>query len=148
MKRSEVREMIKTAVDALVPVLEFGSGRVSEWNYQPDKTLPQVWQEIAPINGANPNTGAPIDDFSIILHIAKLDKIDSSAKQYEDIIDECDYVAQKLMYQINQVVDGYKLVTVSNRSRTPFVKKWASNLTGVTLTFKINSPDRTDVCTP
>lgn len=146
MKRSEVREFLKAGVDAITPVLEFGSGVISDFNIKPDKTLPQVWQELTPVSGTNPNSGSPLDDWEVRLWIMRLDKIDSAPDQYEPLIDQCDYVAQQLMDQYNRLVSGYKLVTLTRRIRTPQLKKFAACLTGVLLTFTINSPDKTDLC--
>lgn len=147
MTRTEVRAFLKAGVDALDPVLEFGSGLITDFNAKPDKTLPQVWQELRPVEGTNPPTQAPIDEWDIRLHIAVGHmQQDVSTAEYEDIIDTCDLVAQKLMYQYNAIVSGYKLVSLKDRTRTPFAKKHAHVMSGVLLAFTINAPDKTDIC--
>lgn len=147
MTRTEVRAFLKAGVDALTPVLEFGSGLITDFNAKPDKTLPQVWQELGDVDGSNPPTQAPIDDWNIRLHIAiGHNQLDVSPADYEDYIDICDLVAQKLMHQYNAIVSGYKLVSLTNRSRTPFAKKHAHVMSGVILAFRINAPDKTDIC--
>lgn len=146
MTRAEVRAFLKAGVDALTPVLEFGSGLITDFNIIPDKTLPQVWQETAPVGGTNPPNAVPLDDFEIRLHIAVMTSMDAAPEQYEPLIDECDLVAQKLMGQYNAIISGYKLVTISRRVRTPFVKKFAHCMVGVLLTFTLNAPDKTNVC--
>lgn len=147
MTRKEIREFLKAGVDALNPVLEFGSGLISDFNAKNDKTLPQVWQELQPSRGENDVRQAPLDEWSVRLHIAIAhNQLDVSADNYEDFIDTCDLVAQKLMHQYNSIVSGYKLVTLTDRTRTPFAKKHAHVMSGVILAFTINSPDKTDVC--
>lgn len=147
MTRTEVRAFLKAGVDALDPVLEFGSGLISDFNAKPDKTHPQVWQELRPVDGTNPPTQAPVDDWDIRLHIAiGHNQQDVSPAEYEDFIDTCDLVAQKLMHQYNSIVAGYKLVSLVNRSRTPFAKKHAHVMSGVILAFRINVPDKTYLC--
>lgn len=147
MTRAEVREFLRTGVDALTPVLEFGSGLLTDFNAQPDKTHPQVWQELRPVEGINPNNQAPVDEWNIRLHIAKAhNQQDVLPKDYEPFIDECDLVAQKLIHQYNKIVAGYKLVTITNRRREPFTKKFVHVMSGVILTFTLNAPDKTNVC--
>lgn len=147
MTRKEIRTFLKAGVDALDPVLEFGSGLITDFNAKPDKTLPQVWQELQPVKGDNDVRQAPIDDWSVRLHIAiGHNQQDVSADNYEDFIDTCDLVAQRLMKQYNSIVSGYKLVTLTDRTRTPFAKKYAHVMSGVVLQFTINSPDKTDLC--
>jgi hypothetical protein len=87
-----------------------------------------------------------MDTWSINLHIAKADKQDSGAEEYEAIIDECDVIAQKLIHKYNNEVSGYNLVTIDGYSRIPFIKAHSEILTGVLLSFTINSPDTMAVC--
>lgn len=146
MKRSEVREFLKAGVDAIDPVLEFGSGIISDFNIKPDKTFPQVWFELSEIGGTNPVASTPQDEFEVKLWIMRLDQSGSAPLQYEPLIDQCDYVAQQLMDQYNRLISGYKLVTLTRRKRTPMLKKFAACMTGVLLTFIINAPDKTNLC--
>lgn len=149
MTRKEVRDFVKAGVDALTPVLEFGCGLVTDFNIIPDKTLPQVWQELRPVEGENPTSQAPLDEWDIRLHIAMLDKMDSKPDQYNPIIDSCDEVAQKLIAQYNFILmtdTTYRKVTFKGRSREPFVKKYAHCMSGVLLRFTIVAPDQTEVC--
>ena len=147
MTRTEVRAFLKAGVDALDPVLEFGSGLITDFNAKPDKTHPQVWQELRPVEGTNPPRQAPVDDWEIRLHIAiGHNQLDVPESIYEDVIDTCDLVAQKLMLQYNSIVSGYKLVSLTDRKRTPFAKKHAHVMSGVILEFTINAPDKTDIC--
>ena len=67
--------------------------------------------------------------------------------QYEQIIDESDYIAQKLIYQYRNVTTGYKKLTISEVTRTPFVKRLSPDcITGVILAFTIVATDTTNVC--
>ena len=149
MTRAEVRAFVKAGVDALTPVLEFGCGLISDFNIKPDKTLPQVWQELRAVEGENPSNQAPVDDWDIRLHIAQLDKTDSTSDQYNQIVDACDLVAQQLLAQYNVILSSdraYRKVTLSDRVREPFVKKHAHVMSGVILRFNIHAPDTTEVC--
>ncbi len=86
----------------------------------------------------------PIDAWQIRLHIARLDAMDSLPDQYEAIIDECDSIAQTLQFKYNQIVSGSNLITMSDISRVPYVKKYEDCVTGVLLSFSLNGPDKTD----
>jgi hypothetical protein len=86
-----------------------------------------------------------------------LDKSDSRQEDYEPIIDACDQIARKLIWQYNQILYGstgvstanqtaYKLISLDGVSREPFIKQHADCLTGVILSFTLIIPDTTDVC--
>jgi hypothetical protein len=146
MKRSEVKTFIEAGINALGLNIGFGSGRISEFNKARNNTYPTAWLETLETVPEITPQGLPIDNWQVNLHILKKDAQDSSADQYEAIIDECDEIAQKLMNKYNNEVSGYKLVTIQGYSRTPFIKDHADVLTGVLLSFTINAPDTTDVC--
>ncbi len=148
MKRSEVRAFLKAGVDALVPVPEFGSGRESEFAAKLNKKYPVIWQTVKPVDvEITDEASAPLDRWEVELIIAKLDAMDSSADQYEEIIDECDLIAQKLVYKYRNIVSGYKLTTMDDIGREPFIKKKSPDVnTGVMLTFTLVSQDKTNVC--
>ena len=146
MNRKQVRTFTRTAVNAMTPAVEFGSGEISDFNSLRSHKYPSVWMALSSVSGSNSKAAAPVDDWDIELIIAQKDALDSDPEQYEDIIDHCDEIAQKLMYNYNKIVSGYKLVTLSNRKREPFVKKYADCLTGVKLMFTMNIPDQTNVC--
>lgn len=147
MKRSEVREFIRKGVEALSPQVQFGDGRLSEFNSKLNKELPFIWMESLSVSTAlTEGVTLPYDSWSIVLHIAKQDKLDSLASQYEAIIDECDLLAQELITQYNFIVAGYKTTTMEDISREPFIKNFTGPLTGVILSFTLTSPDTTDTC--
>lgn len=146
MTRQEVREFIEAGVNAITPVHAFGCGLVTDFNWLADKTLPQTWLELSEVTGENPVRQAPLDTWDISLYVVKQDAQDSLPVAYNSIVEDCDLVAQKLAAQYNFIVSGYKLVTITNRKRTPIVKKFAHIMTGVILTFRLNAPDTTAVC--
>ena len=146
MNRRELRTFIKTGANLMEPSIEFGSGLVDDFNSFRSHAYPSVWMNIKSVTGSNPVASAPVDDWEIELIIAQKDALDSNPEDYEEIIDNCDEIAQKLMYNYNKIVSGYKLVTLSNRTREPFVKKYADCITGVTLSFTMNVPDQTNLC--
>jgi len=147
MTRTEVREFIEAGVNALTPAVEFGSGLLTDFNSIRSHQYPSVWQAVKPVTPVIPfNSGAPTDRWDIELTIAQKDAMDSAPEQYEHIIDDCDLIAQKLVYKYRNIVSGYKLVTMESFKREPFVKKHADCLSGVTLTFTLVAPDTTNVC--
>ena len=145
MKRSEVRQFLEDGVNALTPAPVFGSGLITEFNSIRSHEYPVVWQTIAPVNSEVQNQ-APMDNWEILLTIAQKDRMDSVSTEYEQIIDQCDEIAQKLTYQYRNVTSGYKLINLEDLKREPFVKKHADCLTGVEFTFTIKAVDRTNVC--
>jgi hypothetical protein len=146
MKRNEVRDLIKAAVQAVKSSYRFNSGRPSEFNSNRSNEYPYLWLESLSRGTELSENQMPSDDWNCIIHIAKLDKTDSVSEEYEAIVDECDLIAKKVTYQINQVVSGYKLLTLSGINSDPFIKKHADCTTGVILSFTLTSPDKTDVC--
>lgn len=148
MKREEIRAFLKSGVDALDPVPEFGSGRITEFNSEQSNNpdFPKVWQVIKPVTSEALQSQAPVDSWQIELAIAKQDTQDSKSIQYENIVDECDLIAQRLAYKYRAVVQDFDKVSISSFVRTPFVKKHAGCLTGVTLTFTIRDSNQTNVC--
>lgn len=145
MKRSEVRAFIRSGVNALSQATEFGSGLITDFNSIREHQYPTVWQRVAPVK-PEMTTSAPVDSWSIVLTIGKKDLLESAPETYEEIIDECDEIAQKLTYKYRNIVSGYKLVTLEDFTRTPFVKKHADCITGVELTFTLVATDTTNVC--
>jgi hypothetical protein len=145
MKRSEVRAFIKKGVNAITPVLTFSEGLITDFNADVNRGLPTV-HHILESNDTDLTESVPSDNWKIRLIIANLDKQDSAAEVYEDIVDHCDEVAQKLIYKYRNIIEGYKLVTMDGINRKKFVKKHAVCLTGIELTFNLHAPDKTNVC--
>lgn len=147
MKRSEVRTFIESGVTALTPALPFGSGRISEFNSERvNETYPATWLESLSVTPELLENGTPYNQWSINLHIAKKDKIDSTAAEYEAIVDEADYIAQQLIHLYNTTVNGYSKSWITDIGREPFIKKHAVCLTGVVLSFTLNDVDQTNLC--
>ena len=156
MKREAIRTFLKAGADAVKTY--FSSGRLTEFNSLRDKGYPFSWVESIQVNTSFGGSGSTlIDEWDIKIHIAKLDAMDSIQDQYENIIDQCDHIARQLIWQYNVILysasnittanqDLYKLITMSDISREPFIKMHADCLTGVILSFKLSTPDQTDVC--
>ena len=145
MTRAEVRTFLEDGVNALTPVPEFGSGRVSEFNSIRSHDYPAVWQITAQASTDVLNQ-APVDSWDIDLIVAQIDKEDSSPEQYEHIIDDCDLIAQKLVYQYRAIAEGFRLTQIRGVIREPFVKKYADCLSGVNLKFTLVVQNQTNVC--
>lgn len=145
MKRSEVRALIKSAVNALSPAVRFNSGLLTFFNSDRKNKYPFVFMEAAQIS-SDITSLAPINSWDIILHVADLDKIDSIPDEYEDIVDDMDEIAAKVIAQLNQIISGYKNVNIEGVNREPFVHKHADVLSGVILTFTLISTDKTNYC--
>ena len=145
MKRREIRSFLQKGVNEITPSVEFGSGLITDFNSIRNHSYPSVWQSIAPIS-VNLGNSAPLDRWEIKLTIAQKDFMGSPPKTYEDIIDTCDEIAQRLTYLYRNVVEGYKKITMEDFRREPFVHQYADCLSGVDLTFTLISPDQTNVC--
>lgn len=156
MTRYQIRLFLKAGADAVK--IYFDAGRLTEFDSLKDKGFPFSWvEELKPKTNFGGSGASLIDDWNVKIRLAKLDKPDSIHTQYEPIVDECDDIARKLIWQYNIVLqtssnittanqDLYKLITLSSVSRDPFYKWGADCLTGVDLSFTLNSPDKTDVC--
>jgi len=148
MTRAEVRAFVESGIDNLNQsgeVIQFGSGRITEFNSTRSNIYPFCWLESLSVDTDLINS-MPFDNWNIVIHVAAKDAQDSSADQYETIVDTCDVIAQKLVKKYNDVVSGYKLVTLSGINREPFIKKHADNTSGVILSFTLISPDQTNLC--
>lgn len=146
MTRTEVRALIKSAVDALTQTIQFNSGRITEFNSERSNQYPFIWLEPLAV-GTELNTNqVPIDEWACILHVANKDAAGSTPEQYEAIVDQCDLIAQKFIHKLNAVVTGYKLLTLTSISREPFIHKHADDVSGVMVSFTITVIDNTNVC--
>lgn len=146
MKRREVRMFLLGAINGTNDSINFNSGRITEFNSQRNNQYPYAWLESLKVDTEILNGMAPIDTWDVVLHIAKKDDQGSKAEEYEEIVDQCDEIAQVLNYQINNVASGYKTITMSDVSREPFIKKHADCTTGVILSMRLIIPDKTNVC--
>jgi uncharacterized protein YecA (UPF0149 family) len=147
MTRTEVRAFIKSGCEAVSVNYPFNSGRLTEFNSQLNNTYPYLWLESLKTSVSLTTTQMPFDNWEISIFIAKLDKMDSLPIQYESIVDDCDLIAQKLVYQLNQAVEGFKLSILDNITREPFIKeKHVDCISGVNLSFTLGVPDTTNVC--
>jgi hypothetical protein len=143
MKRSEIRAIIKAGVDSMTPVLQFWDGELQDWNAQRDNKYPGVLSILDQVDSKYEDNMSPLDTWPIRLLVCKIDKMDSLPGVYENIVDDCDDVAQKLIYYYRNNSGAYEIKT-ANRKR--FIKKHADCLTGVELTFTIQANDKTRVC--
>jgi hypothetical protein len=146
MKRTEVKEFIQSGIDELGIAIDFGTGRISEFNSDRSRTYPCIWMEPLETKVNISASGLPYDDWSVVLHIAKKDAADSKPEDYEALVDSCDEIAQQLAKKYNDIVSGYKTATLSGISRKPFIKKNADELSGVILSFSLKAPDSTNWC--
>lgn len=142
MTRPEIRSFLRNGVESLKqPSTTFGFGVITDFNSKNDKIYPTVWWVTEPPTDTEimPQTQAPFDNWNTLLVVGIIDKLDSNPETYEEIIDDCDLIAQKIMIAYNQNIEGYKLVKIQGSKRTPFVKKYADCITGVELEFTIRT---------
>lgn len=149
MNRAQVRAFLNAGVEAISPSMPFGSGLITEWNSNRSNEYPGTWHEsIVGVATELINQVLPEDEWPIKLHIGKKDALDSKSVQYEQLIDDCDYIAQQLIHQYSQIQSNvyYSSVSISGINREPFVKKHADCITGVILSFTLKDPDKTNLC--
>lgn len=132
MKRSEIKEFIESGAQYFE--IPFSTGRISEFNSSRSNTYPFIFLETLQVD-TDLNFSIQTDNWIVRLHLASKDAPDSKMSQYEKLIDDADYLAQRLIRRYNDVLTNYNLVTMSAVSRTPFIKKHADCLTGVLLQF-------------
>lgn len=137
MKRSDIRAFLESGVNNLANTMRFNSGRITEFNSDRSNEYPYAWLEPLVKQG---NT------WLVILHIAKKDKMDSSPKEYEAIVDECDFIAEQLLRKYQITFSTYPQLTIENDTRTPFIHKHADDTSGVILTFDLLDFSPSDVC--
>lgn len=147
MTRTEIRAFLNAGVSAINSSMPFGSGRLTEWNSNRSNEYPGAWWESTVDDSAELiNQALPQNEWPIRLHIGKKDSMDSSTTEYEQLVDDCHYVAQQLVHQYSQIMDQYSSVSITSINRTPFIKKHADCVTGVILSFTLVDPDKTNLC--
>jgi hypothetical protein len=146
VKRTEVKTFLTAGINALSAGIAYSTGRISEFNSERMLSYPHTHLSPLEVTTTITDSGLPYDDWSVQLMIGKKDEADSSPDQYEAIVDECDEIAQELIKQYNDIVSGYKTVTLSGINRKPFIKKNADRITGVELSFTIKAPDTSNWC--
>lgn len=134
MKRSEIKEFIQSGAEFYN--IPFETGRVSEFNSARSNTYPFIFLETPAVSTTLLNS-VQSDTWTIRLHLASKDSPDSKISQYEKLVDDADYLAQRLVRRYNDVINDYNLVLISGITRTPFIKKHADCLTGVILQFTL-----------
>jgi len=134
MKRSEIKEFIQSGAEFYN--IPFNTGRISEFNSSRSNTYPFIFLETIEVE-TDLNNSIQTDNWTIRLHLASKDAPDSKMEQYESLIDDADYMAQRLVRRYNDVLNSFDLVTISGISRSPFIKKHADCLTGVLLSFTL-----------
>ena len=145
MTREQVRTYIEDGIKLLSTNLGFNSGRITEFNSERSNGYPFAWLESLSVSSDIPNQ-TPIDTWSIVIHIAQKDAMDSKPDDYEAIVDVSDYIAQQLQKKYNAEVSGFKLITMEGMTREPFIKKHADCLTGVIFSFNLIAPDTANFC--
>jgi hypothetical protein len=146
MKRTEVKDFIQAGINALDAGIAYSIGRISEFNSNRTLSYPHTNLSPLQVSTSITDSGLPYDAWTVTLDIGKKDAPDSSSDQYETLVDECDEIAQELIKKYNDIVSGYKTVTITGISRDPMIKKNADCITGVTLKFTINAPDNSNWC--
>lgn len=134
MTRQEIKEFIQSGAELFN--IPFDTGRISEFNSYRSNTYPFVFLESLTVSTELINS-IQNDTWTVNLHIAYKDAIDSKTSQYESILDDADELAQKLIRRYNDILTNYNLVSISGVTRTPFIKKHADVLSGVLLSFSL-----------
>ncbi len=148
MRRGDVRQFLYLGIDDLTDVT-YGSGRVSEFNSNRSREYPMAWIESLSRSVDMTPQGLPYDNWNVRIYIAKRDTADSIENQYEQLVDDCDEFAQKLIKFYNDVIDStitYKLIQLQGITSEPWIKQNADCLTGVILEFTLLTPDTTNLC--
>lgn len=146
MTRAEVRAFIKSGVDALAPAIRFNNGRVTEFNSARDNEYPFVWMDSLSVSRTITGTGAPTDEWAVVLRIVKKDAAGSIPEQYEALVDECDEIARALSSQYNIQLTGATNIVISTETREPAIHVHADDTTGVTYSFTIQTWDNSSFC--
>jgi hypothetical protein len=138
MTRPEVKDFIESGAQLLQ--IPFDTGRITEFNSARSNTYPFVFLETLSAQTTLSNS-IPTDTYAVKIYVLSKDRIDSSNSEYEELIDQADVIAQKLVKRYNDILSNYNLVTITGISRVPFIKKHADCLTGVLLSFNLLSQD-------
>lgn len=148
MTRASLRSFLRAGVMKISPAMPFHTGRIFEFNSDRNKKYPCVlWESVTPDDSTElVNQSLPLDTWQVILHIVQLDIPGSQPEHYEQLIDDCYDIAQKLVHQYSQIMSRYSSVSISGISRAKFVQKYADRGTGVTLSFTLTDPDNTSLC--
>jgi len=144
MTRSEVRSFLEQGTAVLSEVVKFNSGQVSDFNSEKDKPYPYVWLES--LSMTETMEANKQETWNVVLHIAFKDSLDSKPEQYEALKDKADAIAAKLSDIYDRGLKKSRLITMPSRSRNTFHKRHADVLTGVILSFDLNTPSGSVFC--
>lgn len=156
MSHSAVRAFIGDTAKAVKDTIQFGHGRVSEFNSTPDKSNECIWLDPLTFVGSyvNTNSSTLILTWSVSMFFYKKDDMGSIEKQYNKILDTTHDTMLKFVSLINRNPgeDSRDELTtdkiqISNFRAEPVVKVLENCMSGWILTFQLTAPDTFDYCT-
>jgi hypothetical protein len=153
MSHRAIRCLIGDAVKSLDDKIQFGYGRRSDFNIDNKKKYPFVWMLPLTATTNIPSDGSGITKtWSIILVIIDIDKSGSTVKEYDDILDKMDFIADSLIRRIDDWyqsgTDIVGTVTITSVNQTTIIKDDSDIHTGWLLAFQMVTSDDFDYCTP
>lgn len=154
MSHRSVVSLFENAAKSLSDNIQFGYGRRSDFNQNPDISYPYIW--LLPLT-ANP--AYVVNDaenyqktWNCILVFLKADKTDSLETEYKPILDEMDELVDKFINRVNDwslnSEDVVGQVTIRGISQNWIIKGDADVFTGWFVSFQLVVSDNFEYCTP
>lgn len=148
MSHKSVVALIQDTVSKLGDGIEFGDGRTSDFNIQGHQAKNIIW--LDPLNAQPAYTVNGVSNYQKLWNVNLIfyqkDRVDSSPKEYNNILSSTDVILDKFVNTLNFFIDGSDDLVISGFNQQNFIKVTAHVLTGWTLTFNLLVPDSFEYC--
>jgi len=158
MSHKAVRTLIEDVARSLGDKVQFGYGRLSDFNAIKDKKYPYAWLDPLEIQPAfTEDRYNYTKDFSISISFMTLEKDGEASieKDYSLNMDDMSDLADQFINKLNAsdthaedntIALATQKLTISGMRLLPYIKRFSDVVTGYTLTFTLNTPDTFDYC--
>lgn len=158
MSHKAVRLLLQDVARSLGNKVQFGYGRLSDFNAIKDKKYPYVWAdplEIAPSFTEDRYNYTKIFDVSVNFMTMEREGEAATEKDYPLNMDDMSDLADQFINKLNADSPGAEDNTISLATQkllitgmnlSPYIKRFSDVVTGYNLSFKLTVPDTFDYC--
>lgn len=158
MSHKAVRLLLQDVAHSLGDKIQFGYGRLSDFNAIKDKKYPYVWAdpfEITPSFTEDRYNFTKAFNISISFMTMEKEGEASTEKDYPLNMDAMSDLADQFINKLNADTTGAEDNTIAlatqkllitRMSLQPYIKRFSDIVTGYTLSFTLTIPDTFDYC--
>lgn len=158
MSHKAVRLLLQDVAQSLGDKIQFGYGRLSDFNAIKDKKYPYIWAdpfEISPSFTEDRYNFTKQFAISISFMTLEQQGAASTEKDYPANMDDMSDLADKFINKLNADGTGpedntfalaTQKLTITGMRMQPYIKRFSDIVTGYTLSFTLTVPDMFDYC--